>query len=130
MNSGVAKAIRATYPKAFLVYRETFEREGLGLGRTIWVECGRHVVINAITQASYGYDGNLYLSYDALEEAFRQVNSAFQDKTAICPTLVGDLGTAIALPRIGAGLAGGDWERIAAIIEATCTHVQPVVYEL
>jgi len=34
------------------------------------------------------------------------------------------------MPKIGAGLAGGDWNVIAAIIEEEFTAVQPIVYWL
>ncbi len=36
----------------------------------------------------------------------------------------------IAMPQIGSGLGGGDWQVIAAIIESRLTRVQPVVYIL
>jgi O-acetyl-ADP-ribose deacetylase (regulator of RNase III) len=38
--------------------------------------------------------------------------------------------THVAMPQIGAGLGGGDWTVIAAIIESELTDVQPVVYIL
>jgi O-acetyl-ADP-ribose deacetylase (regulator of RNase III) len=34
------------------------------------------------------------------------------------------------MPKIGAGLAGGDWDTIAGIIEEELTSVLPVVYVL
>jgi O-acetyl-ADP-ribose deacetylase (regulator of RNase III) len=36
----------------------------------------------------------------------------------------------IAMPRIGAGLGGGNWNVIEAIIESELTHVKPYVYTL
>jgi hypothetical protein len=34
------------------------------------------------------------------------------------------------MPMIGAGLGGGDWHRIAAIIQEESQHFQPVVYQM
>jgi hypothetical protein len=34
------------------------------------------------------------------------------------------------MPQIGAGLGGGDWQVIEAIIESEMTDIQPVVYTL
>jgi O-acetyl-ADP-ribose deacetylase (regulator of RNase III) len=39
-------------------------------------------------------------------------------------------GDKVAMPKIGAGLAGGDWNVIEKIIEEECKGVQPVVYYL
>jgi O-acetyl-ADP-ribose deacetylase (regulator of RNase III) len=36
----------------------------------------------------------------------------------------------IAMPQIGAGLGGGDWNVIAAIIESELKNVKPYVYVL
>jgi len=38
--------------------------------------------------------------------------------------------THVALPQIGAGLGGGDWTVIAAIVESEMTDIHPVVYVL
>ncbi len=59
--------------------------------------------------------------YDAIEEALGTV--ADQARAA---------GTSVHMPRIGCGLAGGDWETIAAIVERklSATHVPVVVYDL
>jgi O-acetyl-ADP-ribose deacetylase (regulator of RNase III) len=34
----------------------------------------------------------------------------------------------VALPKIGSGLAGGDWKVISAIIENESKNYQPIVY--
>lgn len=66
------------------------------------------VVINSYTQFSYGknyLDGtNKPLDYEALTLCMRKINYIFKGKH-------------IGLPQIGAGLAGGDWERIKQIIQ-------------
>jgi hypothetical protein len=39
-------------------------------------------------------------------------------------------GEEVAMPMIGSGLAGGDWNIIKAIIEAELKTVKPYVYQL
>lgn len=61
------------------------------------------LVVNAYTQ--YHWDSNgKPLDYEAITLCMRKINKAFE-------------GRHIGLPMIGAGLAGGDWERIKSIIQ-------------
>jgi O-acetyl-ADP-ribose deacetylase (regulator of RNase III) len=129
MGSGVAKIIRDAYPKAYDRYRKEYElHQHLKLGDVIPVPCGDRVndadnfkiIVNAITQDFYGRDGTRYVSYDAVADSMHKINK-FCDVYGI---------TEIAMPQIGAGLGGGDWNVIAAIIESELTDIQPVVYIL
>lgn len=67
------------------------------------------IVVNAYTQLSYGKnhtDGVAApLDYEALTLCFRKMNLVFK-------------GLRIGVPQIGAGLAGGNWNRISHIIES------------
>lgn len=137
MNSGVAKVIRTAYPLAWQLYSERHEVKPLILGEIIVADCGRHVVFNAITQDKYGYDGALYVDYDAIEAAMyaadmlmvkhaqdiSQSEYAFDHQFTDTPGMV-----QIAMPLLGADRGGGDWKRIAAIIEERSVHFEPVVY--
>lgn len=129
MGSGVAKTIREAYPKAYDRYRYQFEeRGGLILGSNILVPCGDRVndpanfkvIVNAITQEYYGRDGSRYVSYDAVARCMSDINR-MSEIYGIAE---------IAMPQIGAGLGGGDWSVIAAIIESELKHVKPIVYVL
>ena len=66
-------------------------------------------VVNAYTQYNYGRnhkDGaTAPFDYEAFTLCMRKINSLFGGKH-------------IGLPKIGAGLAGGDWDRIEKIIKA------------
>jgi O-acetyl-ADP-ribose deacetylase (regulator of RNase III) len=66
------------------------------------------IVVNAYTQYKYGRnhkDGaTAPFDYEAFTLCMRKINNLFGGKH-------------IGLPKIGAGLAGGDWERIEKIIE-------------
>lgn len=79
-------------------------------------------VVNMYTQYNYGRnhaDGDAApFDYAAFSICLFKMNKAFKGKR-------------IGLPMIGAGLAGGDWERISEIIETRLTdcHVTVVKYK-
>jgi O-acetyl-ADP-ribose deacetylase (regulator of RNase III) len=66
-------------------------------------------VVNSYTQYNYGKnhkDGDIKpIDYEALTLCMRKINKVFS-------------GLHIGLPKIGAGLAGGDWEKIKEIIKS------------
>lgn len=127
MGSGVAKAIRAKFPEAYAAYRTAFVKRWMTLGSVVFILCGRDtpgekMIGNAITQEFYGREpGRVYADYAGIEKAFEFINRR-------APMYVGENGR-VAMPMIGAGLAGGDWSIISEIIERTATNYQPVVYQ-
>jgi O-acetyl-ADP-ribose deacetylase (regulator of RNase III) len=72
-------------------------------------------VVNAYTQYKYGRnhkDGDLNpVDYAAIEMCMKKMNYRFKGKH-------------IGLPKIGAGLAGGDWDRIKKIIQTELKDMQ------
>jgi O-acetyl-ADP-ribose deacetylase (regulator of RNase III) len=112
MGSGMAKAVKAQYPEAFRVYREAYEMCATRLGTitTVEVDPGKWLV-NAITQTDFGRDGKRYVNYEAVARCFRAVRDF--GLNVGCSDLH--------FPMIGAGLGGGDWDVISAIIESE-TH--------
>lgn len=120
MGSGVAKVLFERYPKMRQDYLNAYQSKGnrLFLGDIIVTEGHPHSIISAVTQEFYGYDKKLYVSYQGLAACFTNMD-----------TLASIRGIrAIALPLIGAGLAGGDWKQIEDIIEQTVENFEPVVY--
>ena len=106
MGAGIAKQIRATFPAAYEADCETeaAARDKLGTISQAIVQCGEHTltVVNGYTQYHWkGPDGRA--DYEAIRGVMQQVKSQFS-------------GQRIGYPKIGAGLAGGDWEIISAII--------------
>jgi len=127
MGAGIAALIKKRYPMTFEAYQQVYEGQcnHLSLGQVITVECpdGR-TVFNAVTQEFYGREpGKVYVSYDAIALAIAHIDAWAQSRSA-------DEMISVAFPKIGAGLANGDWERISGIIEEGATHFQPVVYVL
>ena len=107
MGAGIAKGIRARFPAAYEADLATPKGERAKLGTcsvaTCAVEGGTCDVINAYTQFDFRGPGVL-VDYEALARCFAWVRERYSGKR-------------IGLPRIGAGLAGGDWTRIARIVE-------------
>lgn len=105
MGSGVAKQIKANFPEAFRVYTDAPKVLG-----TISFADIRHdlVIVNAITQEFYGKDGRRYVSYPAVRQCFRKVNTL---ALKFCLNVVN-------FPMIGCGLGGGSWGTVSKIIES------------
>jgi len=121
MGSGVAKIVRDDFPKAYERYVKEYKLHNhLNLGSIITVPCDDKIIVNAITQEYFGRDGERYVSYDAIDDVMKKLNT-FNDVYGI---------TEIAMPQIGAGLGGGSWEVIEAIIENRLDKVKPIVYTL
>jgi O-acetyl-ADP-ribose deacetylase (regulator of RNase III) len=142
MGSGVAKEIRATYPLAYTKYREKYEEENkLVMGSVVAVDCGRHVIFNAITQEFFGKDGRRYVDYSAISTALVSINKlindakrefegnrfAQQSRGYGWTPFEEEEPIELAMPLIGAGLGGGDWGIISNILSQDY-EFQPVVY--
>lgn len=125
MGSGVAKVLFDKWPIVKESYHEHIEKQkslnftDISLLGTVQVcSHGDGVWIwNCFTQRYYGYDGKKYISYDAIYECFKaMVKSGIKE---------------IAIPKIGCGLAGGNWEIVKALInDATGDELDVYVYYL
>lgn len=123
MGAGVALAVRRTYPEAFKVYREIFEEDGLELGTVNFVPVAENLVIaNAVTQENYNSQAKgpvCMVDYKAIRRCFKEV--AIEAKARNLP---------VHYPMIGAGLGGGDWDTIQAIIEDELFDVERTLWKL
>jgi O-acetyl-ADP-ribose deacetylase (regulator of RNase III) len=112
MGSGVALAVKNTWPHVFEDYEQIHKSQGLKLGSSYPVPAGPNLVVwNAITQNLYGA-GQRMVSYDAVVECFEEINYAVAD---LSKTVTAQ----IHIPMIGAARGGGNWEIIREIIEQT-----------
>ena len=119
MGSGVAKAIKDRYRQAYEDYISYFKlipkEKRMGLIQITKVNDKRSVC-NLIGQLNYLPRGQRHTSYDALTKGFEQVKSAY----------IGD----IAMPKIGCGLGGGNWNKVSEIIERVFDDRDIYIYEL
>jgi O-acetyl-ADP-ribose deacetylase (regulator of RNase III) len=119
MGSGVAAAIRTKFPEAYQTYRNKHEKFGLMVGELVPGFSNGKTIVNAITQQDFGTHRR-QVDYEGIYKALETLNLG---------CIRAEI-TAVAFPRIGAGLGGGNWRVIEAMIEETSTNYQPVVYDL
>lgn len=107
MGAGLAKQMADAFPECLYAdkktpygdinklgtYSSTVVRNKLG---------GTFTIVNAYTQFRYGY--GVHVDYDAIKKVFTLIARDFHGKI-------------IGYPKIGAGLAGGDWDKIKRIID-------------
>jgi O-acetyl-ADP-ribose deacetylase (regulator of RNase III) len=127
MGSGVAKALKEWHPKVYDGYREAYisNRNSLPMGAIIPISnVHGKTVINCITQEFYGRESIVYLDYMALADCLEHI------ETYITEVLGLPEGTEVAFPKIGAGLAGGDWTIISKLLEVGSSKIVPIIYVL
>lgn len=107
MGAGVAKGIKAAFPQAFEADLATERGSKDKLGTCSFAEIPNEgaalIVVNAYTQFDWRGSG-VKVDYEAVRSCMRWIKARYSGKR-------------IGLPKIGAGLAGGDWKEIASIIE-------------
>jgi O-acetyl-ADP-ribose deacetylase (regulator of RNase III) len=107
MGKGIAWTIKRQFPEAYAADRETSKGDPAKLGTVSCTLVTRgaisFTVVNAYTQFDWKGPG-VKADYDAIRSAMKQIKGLFS-------------GSRIGYPKIGAGLAGGDWSRISEIID-------------
>jgi len=123
MGSGLAGQIKNKYPQVYYDYIKTCTAlkndpesmmysvpEAILLGKIITTPLPNGlIIISGITQLYYGRNPHMcYVDYDAIKSVFQQANQ-----------IALNLNFPVKIPKIGAGLANGNWETISEIIETT-----------
>lgn len=107
MGAGIAKSIKREFPEAYEADRQTEagSKDKLGSFSYASVERAGHTItiVNAYTQYHWRGRG-VRVNYEALRSVMQQVKTEFS-------------GLRIGYPKIGAGLARGDWTIISKIID-------------
>jgi O-acetyl-ADP-ribose deacetylase (regulator of RNase III) len=108
MGAGIAKSIKEIFPEAYAADLSTTKgsREKLGSISTATVtrDGQQFTIVNGYTQFNWRGPGVL-VDYAAVRAVMKQVKLGFPERR-------------IGYPKIGAGLAKGDWTLIAQIIDA------------
>jgi len=121
MGGGLAAQIREHFPAAYNADLATPYGDRAKLGESsiaqVATPAGRCVVVNAYTQFLPSRGGSIDVDYDAVRRVMASLKANYA-------------GARIGLPQIGAGLAGGDWVQIEAIIaeELSGEDVSIVIY--
>lgn len=136
MGSGVAKALYTKFPEVKEDYHKYLNEIGYKhevLGKVLFIKSPRSQnnnffevipnekhIYNLFTQVNYGYDGKKYVNYAAIVQCFdklKMIKHRFDGP--------------IAIPKIGCGLAGGDWNIVEQLINDTVgDDLEIWVYEL
>lgn len=105
MGAGIAKKIKREFPEAFVADQKTSkgDRKKLGICSFAEIENKKLIVVNAYTQFDFRGRG-VKVDYDAVRSCMNWIKMNFP-------------GRKMGIPKIGAGLAGGNWDTIAKIIE-------------
>lgn len=107
MGNGIAGQVKRQFPAAFDADKKTIKGERAKLGTcstaALDIEGRSLVIVNAYTQYTWSKREQV-ADYQAIRSCMRAIKVEYR-------------GQRIGLPRIGAGLAGGDWQVIAAIID-------------
>jgi len=104
MGAGIARSIRDKFPDAYLADQETVLGDAGKLGTYTIGMSGRLVIINAYTQYATSTKGEDVFEYNAFQRVLDKLAYRFG---------IWRFG----FPMIGMGLAGGDKERILAMLE-------------
>lgn len=121
MGSGVALAIKKAFPEAYEADCQTIkgDRNKMGGFTVAFTKCG--IVANLYSQYNYGKDAVLYTDYAALEKALTSLKFLVD-----CD----DSGLPLGLPKIGCGLANGDWVIVEAMINRIFEGYPVTIYSL
>ena len=109
MGSGVAKALRDRWPEIYEADCKTPKGSPFKLGQAsvanVLTKSGKTIrIFNAYTQYNYLPRGVLHFEYGALISFLYELEELLQP------------GQKVLIPKIGSGLAGGDWTIIEGIL--------------
>lgn len=119
MGAGIARDIKSEFSAAFEADQRTVKGDRGKMGTCSVAHCVvgdvTVVVVNAYTQYHWAGEGVL-ADYPSIRSCMRFIKERFAGKR-------------IGLPRIGAGLARGDWDTIVGIIQDELGHEDVTIVE-
>lgn len=117
-GAGFARAVARYAPEAEAAYRRVHRAGAWELGRIlpVWIPNRERYIVHICAQAHYGGRGRK-TDYDALARGLAKFASWCSERS-LRP----------ALPRIGAGLGGGDWERIVPLVEDAFGEREVIIF--
>jgi O-acetyl-ADP-ribose deacetylase (regulator of RNase III) len=114
-GAGLAKEIRDKWPEVYNNYMDKFLRLGWRLGEIQMVHVGlepnpeKKLIVNMAIQENYVRDPKkVYVDYSAVAVCLDKLFKYCKEHSLSC-----------AIPKIGCGLANGDWKTIGHIIAKT-----------
>jgi len=120
-GAGFVLAISRRWPEPKATYADHSKKGLLGLGTVHFVPVGSSdiVVANLVGQKGIrGPNNPTPISYSALETGLNAVAEQARKLSAT-----------VHMPRIGCGLAGGEWSKVEAIVNKTLVDIDVCVYD-
>lgn len=120
MGAGIAAQIRKRWPTVNRAYAAACKEDDL-LGTTLLLPTGQpdggpawiaNVMTQTLSRVPFPKARHRAVEYDATDAALQDLANQLADRWP-------DASLTIAMPRIGAGLGGGEWSIIEAIIRST-----------
>ena len=107
--------MKKEFPRAYRADMQTVkgDKNKLGTYTSAYIERYGLTVINCYTQ--YNYGRGVQADYKAIEQVFKKVAANYPDSI-------------IGVPKIGAGLAGGDWNIISSLLNTFLPNACYVEY--
>ena len=103
-GKGFAAIVKHKYPQAHTADKKTAKGSRAKMGTYSFAETDHGTIINLYSQFHYGF-GKVNCDVGAIKDGFALLNEQYKGKT-------------VCIPRIGAGLAGGDWSKIKQVIDS------------
>ena len=114
MGGGIARQIAKQYPGALEADKRTVKGDKLGTFSSHVTD--KFVILNCYTQLEIS-SGEDVFDYDSFEKCLWSARELYHGKR-------------FGMPKIGAGLAHGDWRRILKIIESVMWYENVTIVEL
>lgn len=127
MNSGVAKSVRESFPKAYEKYIEFaepyvkagFSDDLLGQVQFVSIVNNKKYIANMFGQDKYGYDGKQYTKTEALFKCFKGLREVAEEH-----------GLSVALPyMIGCYRGGADWKEVENLLLTAFDGYEVTLYK-
>ena len=128
---GFVVAISRRWQEPETEYRKLKPNGLLTLGNVQFVAVADDITVaNMIAQKGYGKNNSsLHRSADPDDEIPLQYDS-LHDCLMFVSARAALTKSSVHMPRIGCGLAGGEWSKVAAVIEVTMPEIDVYVYDL
>lgn len=118
-GSGVAGTMAGRHPRAKSEYHAKFFKEGWKLGDVQFVFSGNQTIANCATQNEYYPRNKIHVDYYSVRLCMEKVKLFAK---------TGDF--TIGIPKIGCGLAGGDWDVVKNILDEVFSDYDVTVFFL
>lgn len=131
MKSGIAPKVAEAFPEAWRADQATRRGDPKKLGTLSEAFVGDNLLVfNLYSQYTFTgrKEGKMDLDYDALASSLEMMSASLHAKCRTRDMSTHDL--KIGLPKIGAGLAGGDWNIIYRMIEGRLRDFDVTIYVL